>query len=68
MINLIRVILALFVIILIVPQTPTENALLRTFLDTRVFANYGQAKSFLNFLTWSCIFIFLGITFMTALK
>lgn len=63
MLNIIRLSFAIFVILLIVPQTPTENVLLRIFYETRLFTNYGQTKKFLNLVTWSCIFIFLLITF-----
>nr|YP_009105227.1 hypothetical chloroplast RF47 [Pseudochlorella signiensis]AIT93871.1 hypothetical chloroplast RF47 [Pseudochlorella signiensis] len=65
MLNIIQLTFAILVIVLIVPQTPTENALLRIFYETRVFpnSNYGQTKKFLNLLTWVCIFIFLILTF-----
>ena len=45
----IRLFLALFVILLLTPQTPTENALLRKFHESGIFTNYGEAKWFLNF-------------------
>lgn len=63
MLNIIRLTFAIFVILLIVPQTPTENVVLRIFYETRIFTNYGQAKKFLNLVTWVCIFFFLLITF-----
>jgi preprotein translocase subunit SecG len=70
MLNLIRLTFAILVIVLIVPQTPTENALLRLFYETRIFANsnYGQTKKILNFLTWICIFSFLIITFTNGFR
>ena len=68
MIDLIRLVFSIFVLVLIIPQTPTENALLRIFNESRFFTNYGEAKWFLNFLTWSCIFIFLLISFFSAVK
>jgi preprotein translocase subunit SecG len=67
MLNIIRLGLAVIVILLIVPQTPTENALVRTFYETRVFTDYGQAKTALKLLTWSCTFLFLIITFINAI-
>jgi preprotein translocase subunit SecG len=70
MLNLIRLTFAILVIVLIVPQTPTENALLRIFYETRIFSNsnYGQTKKILNFLTWICIFSFLIITFTNGFR
>ena len=67
MLNIIRLGLAVIVILLIVPQTPTENALVRTFYETRVFTDYGQAKTALKILTWSCTFLFLIITLTNAI-
>ncbi len=64
MLNIIRLTFATFVILLIVPQTPTENVLLRLFYETRLFANYGQTKKVLTLITWSCIFIFLLLIFV----
>ena len=63
MLNIIRLIFAICVILLIVPQTQTENILLRIFYETRIFKNYGQTKKVLNLITWICIFIFLFLTF-----
>ena len=63
MLNIIRLTFAICVILLIVPQTQTENVLLRIFYETRIFKNYGQTKKFLNFITWLCILIFLLLIF-----
>jgi len=67
MLNIIQLSFAILVILLIVPQTPTENenALLTIFFENRVFpnSNYGQTKKLLNLLTWVCIFLFLILTF-----
>ena len=64
MLNTIRLTFAILVIVLIVPQTTTENLLLRIFYDTRRFTNYGQANKFLNLLTWASISLFLLMTFI----
>lgn len=64
MLNIIRLTFAIFVIVLIVPQTPTENLVLRIFYETRSFTNYGQANKFLNLVTWACICLFLLMTFI----
>ena len=64
MLNFIRIILTLLLIVLIVPQTTTENTLLRTLNNSKVFANYGEAKFFLNFFTWLIIVLFLIITYL----
>ena len=67
MFNLFRFFFAVLVILLIVPQTPTENNLLREFNNTGLFTNYGEAKWFLNFITRFSIFMFLVITLIAAL-
>lgn len=54
-----RFILALITILLITPQTQKDNALLIEFYESGFFANYGESKHFLNWLTWITIFIFL---------
>ena len=64
MVTLIRLSFTILVLLLIVPQTPTENLLARMFHNTGRFIHYGQAKKFLSLLTWSCVFIFLLITFI----
>lgn len=67
MINILRFLIAIFVIAIIVPQTPTENILLRLLNDNRFFANYGQAQTFLNRLIWILIPLFLIIIFLADL-
>jgi preprotein translocase subunit SecG len=57
--NFIELIIAISIITLIVPQTPTENIVLRKFLETGLFTNYSKAKEFLTWLTWFLIFLFL---------
>ena len=59
MLHFIELFIALSIIFLIVPQTPTENVVLRKFLETGLFTNYSKAKQFLNSLTWFLIFVFL---------
>ena len=67
MINILRFLIAIFVIAIILPQTPTENILLRLLNDNRFFANYGQAQTFLNRLIWILIALFLIIIFLADL-
>ena len=67
MINILRFLIAIFVIAIIVPQTPTENILLRVLNDNRLFANYDQAQTFLNRLIWILIPLFLFIIFLADL-
>ncbi len=64
MLKLIQLIIGLFLIILIVPQTPTENIVLRKFSETGFFTSYNEAKNILNIFTWGLIFTFLIITFL----
>ncbi len=68
MLNLFRLIFAIFVIILIVPQTPKENIVLRALHAKRILANYGEEKRFLNSFTWFCILIFLLLAFFTSIN
>ena len=55
--------ISILIILIIVPQTPTENILLRKFHETGIFTNYNEAKSFLISFTWFSILVFLIITF-----
>lgn len=68
MLNIIHLFIGILIIILIVPQTPTENIVLRKFLETGLFTNYSEAKSVLNFSTWFLICLFLVLTFFINLK
>lgn len=68
MLNFIQFLIGILIIILIVPQTPTENIVLRKFLETGFFTNYSEAKSALNFITWFLICLFLVLTFSLNLK
>lgn len=67
MLNFIQLIVGILIIFLIVPQTPTENIVLRKFLETGFFTNYSEAKSVLNFITWFLICFFLLLTFFLNL-
>ena len=57
----VRFIVALIIIFLIAPQTPKENFLLNEFHESGFFSNYGESKTFLNWLTWFTIFLFIFI-------
>ena len=63
MFKIIQLIIGFLLIVLIIPQTPTENIVLRKFSETGFFTNYNEAKNFLNTITWVLIFSFLIITF-----
>ena len=63
MFKIFQLVIGVFLIILIIPQTPTENIVLRKFSETGFFTNYNEAKNFLNTLTWLLIFSFLLLTF-----
>ena len=67
MINFFRFLIAIFIIAIIVPQTPTKNILLRIFNKTRLFANSSQTQTFLNRLIWILIPLFLVFTFLADL-
>jgi hypothetical protein len=64
MLNFFQFLTGILIIVLIVPQTPTENIVLRKFLETGFFTNYSEAKSFLKISTWVLIFLFLIFTFL----
>ena len=63
MVNAFRLLLTIFVIVICVIQTPTENILLRVLSQTSFFTSYGETQSFLNRLNWILIAFFLTITF-----
>lgn len=67
MINFFRLLTAIFVIAIIVPQNPTENLLLRVLNETRLFPNYSETQKFLDRLIWILLFFFLIITFFADL-
>lgn len=64
MFKIVQLIIGVFLIVLIIPQTPTENIVLRKFTETGFFTNYNEAKNFLNLITWLLIFSFLFLTFV----
>ena len=59
MLNFFRLAFSIFVILIITPQTPTENILLRKFYETGFFESYFETKFFIDILTWFCIFFFI---------
>ncbi len=63
MLHFFHLIIGILIIVFIVPQTPTENIVLRKFLETGFFVNYAEAKRVLNFITWFLISTFLLLTF-----
>ena len=66
MLNILQFLTGILLIILVVPQTQTENIVLRKFLETGWFTNYNEAKSFLKNSTWLLIFLFLLLTFLIS--
>ena len=58
MINFLQIFLFFLILLIITPQTSELNTVLNSFHETRFFANYGEAKYFLIFLTWFLIFLF----------
>ena len=68
MIRILHLGIGFFLILLIVPQTPTENIVLRKLVETGFFLNYSEAKTFLIFLTWCLIFCFLSCTLYLSLN
>ncbi len=68
MINFFRLIAALWVIILLTPQTIKNNIILQALHSRRMLSNYGEEKRFLNGLSWFSIFFFLALAFITSIK
>ncbi len=68
MINFIELLIALSLIVLILPQTPTENIVLRKILDNGLIGTYSEAKSFLTKITWLLIFLFLFLLFLMSIQ
>ena len=68
MLNILQTSIGILIILLIVPQTLTENIVLRKFIETGFFTNYSEAKSVLNFLTWFLICFFLILTFFLIIN
>lgn len=66
MLTIARFIVTLSLIALIVPQTNTENALLRAFNSSNLFKNYGEAKAVLLFITWFSIVLYLVLTYFAT--
>jgi preprotein translocase subunit SecG len=66
MLTIIRLVVTISLIVLIVPQTNTENTLLRTFNNSNLFKNYGEAKAFLSFVTWFSIVLYLALTYFAT--
>lgn len=64
MLKLIQLISGVLILIIVIPQTPTENIVLRKFNETGFFENYKNAKKFVDRLTWSLIFTFILLTFV----
>lgn len=68
MLHFIELVIALSIIFLVLPQTPTENIVLRKLLEIGLFATYSQAKNFLIKITWSLVFVFLILLLIINLK
>ncbi len=68
MLNLFRLISAIFLIILIAPQKPKQNIVLRVLYSRRIFATYGETKRFLYNFSWFCIIFFLTLAFLSSLN
>ena len=62
--QVVQIIISILLLAIIIPQTPTENIVLRKFVESGLFISYSEAKSFLKFLTWGITFIFLVLTFV----
>jgi hypothetical protein len=53
-------------LLLLFPQTPRLNLLLRAFHLTSLFATYREADHFLKWLTAGSMFFFLGVNYVAG--
>ncbi len=63
MLTLFRFFASITLIALLVPQTHTENVVLRAFNNSNCFKSYGEAKAFVSFITWLSIFLYIVLTY-----
>ena len=68
MVNFFLLLIAIFVIVIYLPQNSTENLLLRILDQTSFFTNYVETQKFLNRFNWILIAVFLTITFFAELS
>lgn len=68
MLHFIELLIAFSIILLVVPQTPTENIVLRKIVETGLFTNYNKAKEFLTKTTWGLILSFLVFLILLNIK
>lgn len=68
MLNLLRLLFAIFVIILITPQTRHSNLLVKILNSQPFVFGYVPAKTWLKRVTWFCIITFLIVAFFTSVK
>lgn len=61
-----RLIFAILLILLILPQTSFDNVRVRSFNETGLFSNYAEAKKVVSVATWACLFLFLGLNLWLA--
>ena len=68
MLKIFQLVIGLSLIFFIIPQTPTENIVLRKIVETGLFTNYNKAKDFLTQLTWGLIISFLILLILLNMK
>lgn len=61
-----RIIFACFMILLLFPQTPKLNLLLRFLHSTEQFETYRAAETFLKRLTVGTMLVFFGVNYFLA--
>ncbi len=68
MLTFLHLLTGFLILQLILPQTPTDNVVLRKFVESGYFINYAEAKSVLKFVTWFLIFLFLSLSIFLNFK
>jgi len=68
MLHFIELFIAFSIILIVVPQTPTENIVLRKIVETGLFTNYNKAKDFLTQITWGLILVFLFLLILLNIQ
>lgn len=64
MISFLQLLFSILVILVIVPQTRTNNLLVIGLHETGLFTTYRETLNFLKNLSWFCIFFFIFLTFL----
>lgn len=66
MLQFLQVIFAVLSAVILIPQTPKVNYVLRKFFESGMFRSYSEAKRFVSRLTWGIVSSFFLFTYLAA--